>query len=90
MINPEEARAVPKEHHDLVCENLAKNIKEISKSNLVDNMAVYARVASKENPNIFAYKELYNKNSNKLANTATIDKYIFGEKKISIDNGMGF
>lgn len=86
--NPNEARFTPKEHHDLVVTNLAKNVKEVAKSGLVDNMQVFARIPVKGKPNEFTQKEIYNSNSKKMVNSATIEKYIFGERKISLDNGL--
>ncbi|MCT7910724.1 zeta toxin family protein [Aliarcobacter butzleri] len=86
--NPNDARFTPKEHHDLVVTNLAKNVKEVAKSGLVDNMQVFARIPVKGKPNEFTQKEIYNSNSKKIVNSATIEKYIFGERKISLDNGL--
>lgn len=86
--NPNEARFTPKEHHDLVVKNLAKNVKEVAKSGLVDNMQVFARLPVKGNPNEFTQKEIYNSNSKKMVNSATIEKHIFGERKISLDTGL--
>lgn len=85
---PNEARFTPKEHHDLVVKNLAKNVKEVAKSGLVDNMQVFARLPVKGNPNEFTQKEIYNSNSKKMVNSATIEKHIFGERKISLDTGL--
>ena len=85
---PNEARFTPKEHHDLVVKNLAKNVKEVAKSGLVDNMQVFARLPVKGNPNEFTQKEIYNSNSKKMVNSATIEKHIFGERKISLDAGL--
>ncbi|HON44357.1 MAG TPA: zeta toxin family protein, partial [Planctomycetota bacterium] len=76
--NKNEARFTPKEHHDLVVKNLAKNIKEVAKSGLVDHMQIFARIPVKGNPNEFTQKEIYNSNSKKMVNSATIEKYIFG------------
>ncbi len=86
--NPNEARFTQKEHHDLVVKNLAKNVKEVAKSGLVDNMQIFARIPVKGKENEFTQKEIYNSSSKKMVNSATIDKYIFGEKKISLDNGL--
>lgn len=77
------------EHHDLVVKNLAKNVKEVAKSGLVDNMQIFARTQVKGNPNEFTQKEIYNSNSKKMVNSATLEKHIFGEKKLSLDKGNG-
>ena len=89
IATPNEARFTPKEHHDLVVKNLAKNVKEVAKSGLVDNMQVFTRTKVKGNPNEFTQKEIYNSNSNKMVNSATLEKHIFGEKKLSLDKGNG-
>lgn len=89
-VNPKEARFTPKEHHDLVVENLSKNIKEVAKSGLVDNMQVFVRTPIKGKENQFEQKEIYNSNSKKLPNGATIDKYIFGERRLVQDSGLSF
>ncbi len=89
--NPKEARFTDKKHHDLVVQNLAKNIKEVQKSGLVDHMQIFARVPVKGKTNEFQQKEIYNSNSNKAVNTATIDKYLLGEKREStLANGLSF
>ncbi len=87
--NPKEARFTDKAHHDLVVQNLAKNIKEVFKSGLVDNMQVFVRTAGKGKDNDLPKKEIYNSNSKKMVNTETINKYVFGEKRLSLDNGLG-
>lgn len=46
-VNPQEARYTPKEHHDLVCENLAQNIEKVCQSGFVDKVQIYKR--DKEN-----------------------------------------
>lgn len=48
--NPKEARFTDKKHHDLVVQNLVKNIKEVQKSGLVDHMQIFARVPVKGKP----------------------------------------
>lgn len=78
--NPKEARFTDKQHHDLVVENLAQNIKQVQKSGLVDHLQIFARVPVK-GTNEFQQKEIYNSNSNKPVNTATINKYLQGEKR---------
>lgn len=42
-VNPKEARYTPKEHHDLVCENLAENIEKVCQSGFIDKVEIYAR-----------------------------------------------
>lgn len=42
-VNPQEARYTPKEHHDLVCENLAQNIEQVCQSGFVDKVEIYKR-----------------------------------------------
>lgn len=79
--NPKEARFTDKKHHDLVVENLAQNIKQVQKSGLVDHLQIFARVPVKGTTNEFQQKEIYNSNSNKPVNTATINKYLQGEKR---------
>ncbi len=86
--NPKEARFTPKEHHDVVVENLSKNIKEVEKSKLADNMQIFVRTPSKENSQIFESKEIYNSNSKKPVNVATIDKHILEERQRGRDRGL--
>lgn len=87
--NPKEARFTDKKHHDLVVQNLAKNIKEVQKSGLVDHMQIFARVPVKGKTNEFQQKEIYNSNSNKAVNTATINKYLIGEKReLTLGQGL--
>lgn len=88
QVNPKEARFTPKEHHDVVVENLSKHIKEVEKSNLADNMQIFIRTPSKENSQIFELKEIYNSNSKKPVNIATIDKHILGERQRGQDREM--
>lgn len=45
-------------------------------------------IKGKENQ--FEQKEIYNNNSKKLPNGATIDKYIFGERRLVQDSGLSF
>ncbi|MCK9162656.1 MAG: hypothetical protein RBQ81_05675 [Arcobacteraceae bacterium] len=45
-------------------------------------------IKGKENQ--FEQKEIYNSNSKKLPNGATIDKYIFGERRLVQDSGLSF
>lgn len=77
--NPKEARFTDKKHHDVVVQNLAKNIQEVQKSGLVDHMQIFARTLVKGTENEFHQKEIYNNNSNKAVNIATIDQCLFDE-----------
>lgn len=42
-VNPKEARYTPKEHHDLVCENLAINVEKVCQSSFVDKVEIFKR-----------------------------------------------
>ena len=72
--NPKEARFTDKKHHDVVVQNLAKNIQEVQKSGLVDHMQIFARTPVRGTENEFQQKEIYNNNSNKAVNITTIDQ----------------
>ena len=58
-VNPKEARYTPKEHHDLVCENLAQNIEKVCQSGFADKVGIYKRDKEKtqcifkDNPLVF-------------------------------------
>lgn len=41
--NPKEARYTPKEHHDLVCENLATNVEKVCQSSFADKVEIFKR-----------------------------------------------
>ena len=42
-INPNQARATPKEHHDEIVENLVDNLKELESEQLFDQIQIYQR-----------------------------------------------
>lgn len=75
-INPKEARHTDKAHHDLVVQNLSKNIKAVQESNLADNLQIFVRTPVKDRKNEFEQKEIYNSQSQKAVNTVEIDKFI--------------
>ncbi|NCD01283.1 zeta toxin [bacterium] len=78
--NPKEARFTDKKHHDVVVQNLAKNIQEVQNSGLVDHMQIFARIPTKGTENESQQKEIYNNNSNKTVNISTINQCLFDEK----------
>ena len=43
VIDPNQARATPKEHHDGIVENLVDNIKELESDKLFDQIQIYHR-----------------------------------------------
>ena len=51
---PEEARWTDKEHHDLVCENLAKNIKTVCESGKADKTEIFFRDENGKNELIYS------------------------------------
>lgn len=79
-VNPKEARFTPKEHHDTVVASLSKNIKEVAQTGLADHMQVFARVETRGKEGHFEQQEIYNNATKKVPNSATIDKYILGER----------
>ncbi|MHC3596028.1 zeta toxin family protein, partial [Streptococcus suis] len=42
-IDPTQARATPKEHHDGIVENLVDNLRELESENLFDQIQIYQR-----------------------------------------------
>ena len=42
-INPNQARATPKEHHDGIVENLVDNLKELESDKFFDQIQIYQR-----------------------------------------------
>ena len=42
-VNPKEVRYTTKEHHDLVCENLATNVEKVCQSGFVDKVEIFKR-----------------------------------------------
>lgn len=42
-IDPNQARATPKEHHDGIVENLADNLRELEREQLFDQIQIYQR-----------------------------------------------
>ncbi|MFA6760270.1 MAG: zeta toxin family protein [Sulfuricurvum sp.] len=73
-------RAVDKEFHDNVVKNLSKHIKEVAQTGLADHMQVFARVETRGKEGHFEQQEIYNNATKKVPNSATIDKYILGER----------
>lgn len=53
-VMPEEARWTDKEHHDLVCENLAKNIKTVCESGKADKTEIFFRDENGKNELIYS------------------------------------
>lgn len=53
-VMPNEARWTDKSHHDLVCENLAKNIKTVIESGKADKTEIFFREESGKNELIFS------------------------------------
>ncbi len=90
--NPKEARYTNKAHHDNVVENLAKNIQEVQKSALADNMKIYVRIPLKNNPDKFEQKNIYDSALKSKVNIVTINKYLGNLKNLNkdISNGIGF
>ncbi|MBN1838860.1 MAG: zeta toxin family protein [Campylobacterales bacterium] len=78
--NPKEARFTDKKHHDVVVQNLAKNIQEVQNSGLVDHMQIFVRIPTKGTENEFQQKEIYNSSLSKIVNISTINQYLFDEK----------
>ena len=73
-INPLLARYTDKNHHDLVVKNLAKNIKVVKDSGLVDNLKIFTRTLSKDNT--FEQKLIFDSNIDKNLDTKAINKYL--------------
>ena len=69
-IMPEEARQTDQAHHDLVCENLAKNIKTVIESGKADKTEIFFRDESGKNELIFST------NDKKEFNAMTLNKKI--------------
>ena len=69
-VMPEEARWTDKAHHDLVCENLAKNIKTVIESGKADKTEIFFRYESGKNELIFSTDD------NKELNVYFLDKMI--------------
>lgn len=69
-IMPEEARWTDQAHHDLVCENLAKNIKTVIESGKADKTEIFFRDESGKNELIFST------NDKKEFNVKTLNKKI--------------
>lgn len=82
-VMPEEARWTDKAHHDLVCENLAKNIKSVIESGKADKTEIFFRDESGKNELIFSTdnkKELNVKALNKKIGVPTQEKSISKDK----------
>ncbi|MCZ6135690.1 zeta toxin family protein [Campylobacter ureolyticus] len=73
-INPLLARYTDKNHHDLVVKNLAKNIKEVQSSGLVDNLKIFTRTLSKDNT--FEQKLIFDSSIDKNLDIKVINKYL--------------
>lgn len=73
-INPLLARYTDKNHHDLVVKNLAKNIKEVQSSDLVDNLKIFTRTLSKDNT--FEQKLIFDSSIDKNLDIKVINKYL--------------
>lgn len=87
-INPSEARYTPKEHHDLVIQNLAKNIKEVQNSDLVDRLQIFTRILIENKTNEFEQKLIYNSLEKAKVDMATIDRYLANDKKLSLEQDL--
>lgn len=78
-----EARWTDQAHHDLVCENLAKNIKTVIESGNADKTEIFFRDESGKNKLIFSTngkKELNVKSLNKMIGLAAQEKTISKNK----------
>lgn len=67
---PSEARWTDKAHHDIVCENLAKNIKIVYESRVADKMEVFSRSESGKN------ELIYSSEKDGVPNTRKINKIL--------------
>ncbi len=55
-LDPKEARWTNKDHHDMVCQNLADNILKVYESGLVDEMEIFSRDEMGNNKIIYTSK----------------------------------
>lgn len=69
-IMPGEARWTDKNHHDLVCKNLAKNIKTVIESGKADKTEIFFRYEDGKN------ELIYSTDSGKELNVKSLDKMI--------------
>lgn len=70
----EEARWTDKNHHDLVCQNLSKNIKVVCKSGLVDEISIFFRHENNKNELLYTGIEPNTNKLDKLLGINTLNK----------------
>lgn len=76
-MDPSQARYTPQEHHNLVCEELAKSIEKVYESNLADTFSIYIRDAEGEEEEFFNStkdSELNTEKLNELINKSRLHK----------------
>ena len=76
---PNEARWTDKTHHDLVCENLAKNIKTVIESGKADKTEIFFREESGKNELLYSTdsgKELSIKSLNRKIGIEALEKSV--------------
>lgn len=75
-------RSTPKEHHDLVINNIIENLDYIYKLKIFDNIEVYNR----ENENLYSYKNQKNINPSDLFKNE-FSRPLFNSEKNFLENG---
>lgn len=82
-VMPSEARWTDKAHHDLVCENLAKNIKTVIDSGKADKAEIYFRDEEGKNELVYSTdskKELNVKSLNQKIGVSALEKSVSKNK----------